>query len=161
MANLNVNKVILGGRLTNDPELKVTPNGINVTTFSMAVNRRGAGDKADFFNVQAWRGTAEFVTKYFRKGSSIMVVGTIQNRQWQDQNGQKHFATDIVADEAYFVDAKSEQGFQPAGEYVPAQPANQAGTQDYMAAQYQAVGQANNQAAPKYEEITGDDELPF
>jgi single-strand DNA-binding protein len=156
MANLNVNKVILGGRLTNDPELKVTPNGINVATFSMAVNRRGAGDKADFFNVQAWRGTAEFVTKYFRKGSSIMIVGTIQNRQWQDQNGQKHFATDIVADEAYFVDAKSE-----GNQAQNAQPVQQ--NQDYMANQYQAMGQqVNRPTAPVYEEITdGDDSLPF
>ena len=153
MANLNVNKVILGGRLTADPELKVTPNGINVASFSIAVNRRGAGDKTDFFNCQAWRGTAEFVTRYFRKGSSIMIVGTIQNRQWTDQNGQKHFATDIVADEAYFVDSKSDgQGFQPT--------ANQTGTQDYMAAQYQAMGQQMGQT-PNCEEITGDEELPF
>jgi single-strand DNA-binding protein len=118
------------------------------------VNRRGAGDKADFFNVQAWRGTAEFVTKYFRKGSSIMIVGTIQNRQWQDQNGQKHFATDIVADEAYFVDAKSE-GNQVSQSGQPVQ-------QDYMANQYQAMGQqVNRPTAPVYEEITESDELPF
>lgn len=149
MSNLNFNKVIMGGRLTGDPELKVTPAGINVASFSIAVNRMGAGDKTDFFNVQAWRNTAEFVTKYFRKGSSILIVGKIQNREWMDKNGQKRYATDIIADEASFVDSRSESG------------QNQQPAQDYMANQYQQLGQANNQAAPMYEEITEDDTLPF
>ena len=109
MANFNFNKVILGGRLTADPELKTTPSGISVCTFTVAVNRRAAGDResaADFLTVTAWRQTAEFVTRYFRKASSICVVGSIQTRTWTDrQTGQKRFATDIVADEAYFVDA--------------------------------------------------------
>lgn len=113
MANFNFNKVILGGRLTADPELKTTPSGISVTSFTVAVNRRFGGKageeaQADFFNVTAWRQTAEFITRYFRKASSICVVGTIQTRTWTDQQGQKRFATEIVADEAYFVDAKSE-----------------------------------------------------
>lgn len=160
MANFNLNKVILGGKLTGDPELRVTPQGINVASFRIAVNRRGAGNNTDFFNVQAWRNTAEFVTKFFRKGSSICIIGTIQNREWTDQQGQKHFATDIIADEATFVDAKSDsQSFQPAGNYQ--QPQNQSAPQDYMASQYQAVGQQVNQTAPMYEEITSEDELPF
>lgn len=157
-SNFNFNKVILGGKMVENPELRVTPQGINVTSFRIAVNRRGAGNNTDFFSVQAWRSTADFVTKYFRKGSSICVVGSIQNREWTDQNGQKRYATDIVADEAYFVDAKSdsvvEQGMQNA------QPVQQ--NQDYMATQYQAMGQQVNQTAPMYEEITDeDDSIPF
>ena len=113
MANFNFNKVILGGRLTADPELKTTPSGISVTSFTVAVNRRYGGKageeaQADFFYVTAWRQTAEFITRYFRKASSICIMGSIQTRTWIDQNGQKRFATEIVADEAYFVDAKSE-----------------------------------------------------
>ncbi|MBQ3592349.1 MAG: single-stranded DNA-binding protein [Clostridia bacterium] len=152
MANFNFNKVTLGGKMVENPELRVTPQGINVTSFRIAVNRRGAGNNTDYFNVQAWRNTAEFVTKYFRKGSSICVVGSIQNREWTDQNGQKRYATEIVADEAYFVDAKSDsQGTQPVQQ-----------NQDYMANQYQAMGQQVNQTAPMYEEITDeDDSLPF
>lgn len=152
MANFNFNKVILGGKMVENPELRVTPQGINTTSFRIAVNRRGAGNNTDFFNVQAWRNTADFVTKYFRKGSSICVVGSIQNREWTDQNGQKRYATDIVADEAYFVDAKSDsQGTQPVQQ-----------NQDYMASQYQAMGQQVNHTAPMYEEIADeDDSLPF
>jgi len=120
MANFNFNKVIVGGRLTADPELQTTPSGVSVTSFTVAVNRRGAKDgAADFLTVTAWRQVAEFVTRYFRKASSICVVGTIQTRSWTDQGGQKHFKTEIVADEAYFVDAKSEM---PAGRPDGVQP---------------------------------------
>lgn len=111
MANLNLNKVIIGGRLTADPELKQTQGGISVCSFSVAVNRRtlpGAEQKADFFNVTAWRQTADFVARYFRKGSSICIVGALQNSSWTDQSGQKHYRTDIVADEVMFVDSKGE-----------------------------------------------------
>ena len=150
MANLNMNKVILGGRLTKDPELKTTQSGTSVAVFGIAVNRQGNSDQTDFFNVKAWRGTAEFITKFFRKGSSICLIGKIQNREWTDQNGQKRYATDIVADEAFFVDSKSE------GQVYQAPPA------DYMAQQYQQMGAAvNKPAAPVYEEITNDEELPF
>jgi single-strand DNA-binding protein len=113
MANFNLNKVILGGRLTSDVELKQTPNGTPVVTFSIAVNRRfqskeNAQQQTDFFNVTAWRATAEFVSRYFRKGSSICVIGSLQNRTWTDQQGAKHYATDVIADEVQFVDSKSE-----------------------------------------------------
>ena len=112
MANFNLNKVILGGRLTGDPELKQTQSGVSVCTFGIAVNRRfnskdsAQQTQADFFNITAWRQSAEFVSKYFRKGSSICVVGTIQNRTWTDQQGVKHYATDIIADEINFVDSE-------------------------------------------------------
>lgn len=109
MANFNFNKVIIGGRLTSDPELKTTPSGVSVTNFSVAVNKKsGEEQQADYFNVQAWRGTAEFITKFFKKGSSICIVGEIHNRKWTDNDGVKHYATEIDADEAFFVDSKGE-----------------------------------------------------
>ena len=121
MANFNFNKVILGGRLTADPELRQNPSGIAVTSFSIAVNRRysknASEQQTDFFNVVAWRQNAEFISRYFRKGSSICVVGTIQNRSWTDQQGQKRYATDIIVDEAHFVDSKGEGSAM--GGYTP------------------------------------------
>jgi single-strand DNA-binding protein len=126
MANFFINKSILGGRLTADPELKNTPTGIAVCSFTLAVNRRFAkeGEQAsDFINCVAWRQTAEFITKYFKKGSSLCVVGAIQTRSWTDNNGQKRYATEVVVDEAMFVDgkndAKQEQGAQPTQTYIP------------------------------------------
>lgn len=147
MANLNFNKVMLGGRLTSAPELKQTQSGVPVCSFSIAVNRRAkAGEErvADFFNVTAWRATAELVYKYFTKGSSILVVGTLQNRSWTDQNGQKHFATDIVADEVSFVDSRGESAAAQADQVGFVPPA------------YTAPAEA-----PKFEEIKQDDDLPF
>lgn len=149
MANFNFNKIILGGRLTADPELKTTPTGVSVTTFTLAVNRNRAKEgtqASDFFTVQAWRGTAEFITRYFRKASSICIVGTVQNRQWTDQQGNKRYSTEIVADEAYFVDSKDEMPIQVTSP--------ETAEQTYIPEQYAA-------AAPKFEEIGNDEELPF
>lgn len=94
MANFNFNKAIIGGRITADPELKTTPAGVPVTSFSVAVNRRFGGKNGeetptDFINVTAWRQQAEFITRYFKKGSSICIVGSIQTRTWTDQQGNK------------------------------------------------------------------------
>lgn len=111
MANLNFNKTFLCGRLTADVELKKTPSGVSVCTFSVAVNRRVAKDmdqKADFINCVAWRNDADFISKYFKKGSSIFLVGNIQNRSWQDNNGVKRYSTEVIVDEVLFVDSKSE-----------------------------------------------------
>ncbi|MBQ6788811.1 MAG: single-stranded DNA-binding protein [Clostridia bacterium] len=169
MANFNFNKVILGGRLTADPELKTTPNGTVVTSFTIAVNRRFGGKngeeaQADFINVTAWRQTAEFITRYFRKASSICVVGSIQTRSWTDQQGNKRYATEVVADEAMFVDAKNEN---PASHGAPAY--GQMG-QGYMPEGYSSFGgqnaapvynNAGGASAPKFEEYTDDDDLPF
>ncbi len=154
MANFNFNKVILGGRLTADPELKTTPSGVSVTSFTVAVNRSFGGKsgeeaQADFFNVTAWRQTAEFITQYFRKASSICIVGSIQTRSWE-RDGQKHYATEIVADEAYFVDAKGEST-APA-QTVYSSPA---------AVLPQIPNAPVVQPAPAMEELKDDDELPF
>lgn len=137
MANFNLNKVIIGGRLTSEPELKTTQSGISVVSFSVAVNRKtkqGEEQKADFFNVVAWRQTAEFVSRYFHKGSSICIVGVLQNSSWQDQKGEKHYRTDIVADEVMFVDSKGDQAaFTPTPGAI----------------------------APNFEDIPTDADLPF
>lgn len=105
---MNLNKVILAGRLTADPELKTTPNGISVCSFSVAVDRRYSKDKkqTDFINVVAWRSTAEFITKYFSKGNSICVCGSIQTRNYTDKNGNKRTAVEVVAEEATFCEGK-------------------------------------------------------
>lgn len=127
MANLNLNKVILGGRLTAEPELKSTPSGISVLTFSVAVNRRhtakSEGDapaqqQADFINCVAWRQTAEFISKYFRRGSGICVIGRIQTRSYTDiATGVKRYVTEVVADEVTFVDSKGDAKAEaPAGQ---------------------------------------------
>ena len=110
MANFNFNKVIIGGRLTQDVELKTTQSGISVVSFSVAVNRKGAERKTDFIDVTAWRNTAEFISKYFSKGSSICIVGTLQKREWTDNNGNKRYVTEVVAEEATFVDSKNDSG---------------------------------------------------
>lgn len=147
MANFNLNKVIIGGRITADVELKQTPAGVPVATFSIAVNRKPGKDgqqQTDFFNVTAWRNTAEFVSKYFGKGSSICIIGSIQNRSWTDQNGQKRTATDIIADEVQFVDSKNDAQGTGAGSphsYIP---------EAYTKPQ-----------GAEYEPVSADDDLPF
>lgn len=108
MASLNLNKVILGGRLTADPELKTTTSGLSVCSFTIAVNRKTADKKADFIECVAWRSTAEFITRYFSKGSSICVCGALQVRAWEDKNGNKRKTTEVIVDEATFVDGKAE-----------------------------------------------------
>ena len=124
MASLNLNKVVLAGHLTATPELRQTPNGLSVTSFSIAVNRRvtkaadgqNAQNSVDFFNLVAWRNVAEFITRYFKKGSAICVTGSIQNRSWTDQQGNKRYATDIVVDEAFFVDNNSANSANMGGD---------------------------------------------
>ena len=105
---MNLNKVILAGRMTADPELKATPNGISVCSFSVAADRRYSKDnkQTDFINVVAWRSTAEFITKYFSKGNSICVCGSIQTRNYTDKNGNKRTAVEVVAEEATFCEGK-------------------------------------------------------
>ncbi len=106
-----MNKVILMGRLTRDPEVRYTQtNNTLVASFSLAVNRRfvrqGEERQADFINVVAWSKQGEFCSKYFKKGQQVGVIGRIQTRNWDDENGQKHYVTEVVAEEAYFADSK-------------------------------------------------------
>jgi len=142
MANFNYNKVILGGRLTSEPELKSTQTGVSVTSFRMAVTRRPGKDgeaQTDFFSVTAWRGTAEFVTKFFHKGSSVCVTGSLQNREYTDKEGNKRTVTEVIADDVAFVDSKADSNAGATYNPYEAAPAT----------------------APKFEEIKDGEELPF
>lgn len=136
MSNLNLNKVIIGGRLTQEPELKTTQSGLSVVSFNIAVNRKakqGEEQKADYFSVTAWRGTADFVGRYFHRGSSICIVGQLQNSSWE-KDGQKHYRTDIIAEEVMFVDSLSER---------------------------RTLAPTTNAPMPNFEEINSDEGLPF
>lgn len=136
------NKVVLIGNLTADPELKATQSGISVCSFSIAVNRPKSKDgdqKCDFINIQAWRQTAEFVCKFFKKGKPILVCGQLQTRSWTDNQGNKRIATEVVADEVSFV------GNNESTEPKP---------QPYMPSAYQT-------SQPQFEEVTNDEGLPF
>ena len=106
-----MNKVILMGRLTRDPEVRYTQtNNTLVASFSLAVNRRfarqGEERQADFIPVVAWSKTGEFCSKYFKKGQQVGVIGRIQTRNWDDDQGQKHYVTEVIAEEAYFADSR-------------------------------------------------------
>ena len=108
-----MNKVILLGRLTKDVDVRYTQaTNIMVASFSLAVNRRFAKEgeerQADFINVVAWSKTAEFCSKYFKKGQQVGIIGRIQTRNWEDDQGQKHYVTEVVAEEVYFADSKRE-----------------------------------------------------
>ena len=138
MASLN--KVVLIGNLTADPEVKQTQSGISVVSFTIAINRRvkkeGQPD-ADFVSVVAWRKTAEIVGQYFKKGKPILVCGSIQSRSYTDNQGNKRYVTEVVADEVGFVESKSESQ-SDASQYVP-----------------EAYSQ------PRFEDVTDDGDLPF
>ena len=116
-----MNKVILVGNLTRDPELITTTNGVSLCRFSLAVQRRFAGQdgerEADFINIVVWRGQADNCYKYLKKGSKCGVVGSLQTRSYDAQDGTKRYSTDVVADEVEFLSTKgssnSEEGFEP------------------------------------------------
>ncbi len=141
MANLN--KVMLIGRLAADPELRRTQSDLAVTSFSVAVNRPYRKDQAqqavDFIDVVAWRNQAEFVTKYFKKGSAIFVSGSLQVRPWKDKDGNNRRSVEVIADDIQFVDSKKDSGAAS----TPAAPSFSTG------------------APSDFEEMTGEDELPF
>ncbi len=148
------NKVILIGNMVADPELKQTAQGTSVCSFSIAINRRTSRNAdpgqqtVDFINIVTWRQTAEFVSKYFKKGKPILVCGQLQTRTWTDQQGNKRYATEVVADEVTFVENKG------AGE------GNANGGSGYAPDAYGAPGYKSS-SAPEFEEVGGDDSLPF
>ena len=152
------NKVILVGNLTADPELKQTPSGVSVCRFSIAVQRRfGRNEQgqtpADFFNIVTWRQSAEFVSRYFKKGRAILVCGQIQNDNWTDAQGVKHYSTSIVADEVTFADSNRGEGNASTGNATAS--GNQYTPDAYGTPTYNSGDNAN------FEEITSDDNLPF
>lgn len=109
-----INCAVIMGRLTADPELRTTSSGVSVTSFCVAVDRNyvrpGEDRQADFINVTAWRQNADFVTRYFRKGSMIAVQGSIQTRTYEDKNGNKRTAVEIVADNISFCGSRNSDG---------------------------------------------------
>ncbi len=153
MADLN--KVILMGHMTADPELKQTASGISVCSFSIGVNRRYSKadqgqQSVDFINIVSWRQQAEFVSRYFKKGSSIVICGSLQTRNWTDNQGQKRYVTEVVADEVSFG--------APAAQN--ANNADKGAAQAYTPTAYGAPA-FNSAPAANFEEIPGDDSLPF
>ena len=143
------NKVILMGRLTADPELKTSQSGTSVTSFNLAVDRRfakeGQEKQADFITIVAWRQTAEFICRYFTKGSAMLVCGELQTRSWTDKDGNKRFATEVVASEVSFCEAKkNSEGTSPAN-HQNASPA-------YVPDAY---------LTPNFESVDSDEGLPF
>lgn len=131
-----LNDLNICGRLVNNPELKTTANGRNITSFPLAVDRDytvNGERKTDFFTVVAWNKTADFVTRFFTKGKSIIINGHLQTRIFDDKNGQKRVSTEIVADTVYFAGDK---------ERTPA-------------------GENSSLSADDFEELSDDDDLPF
>lgn len=158
-----LNIVALIGRLVYDPELKTTPNGVNVCSFRIAVDRsftrKGEERKADFIDVTAWRQTAEFVSKYFQKGSMISVQGRLETRQYQDKNGNNRTATEVIAAKADFCGPKSAEN--PATASYEKQTANnvrEANAAHSAPQQPQSYAQGSTD---DFAEISDADEIPF
>lgn len=152
-----LNCAVLMGRLVADPELRTTTSGISVTSFRIAVERsfvrQGEERQADFIDIVAWRQTAEFVSRYFRKGSMIAVQGSIQTRSYEDKQGNKRTAVEVVADNVSFCGSRAESGTtggnRPYENAAPAAPAAPAAT-------YASGGMGD------FESIEDDDDsLPF
>ena len=153
-----LNVAVIMGRLTADPELRHTASGITVTTFTVAVDRSyakaGTERQTDFIDVVAWRQTAEFVCKYFQKGSMIAVTGSIQVRNYEDKQGNKRKAVEIQANEVSFTGSKRESG-PASGSYAPSPAPSQPAAFNEPAPAY------SSGSSEDFEEFLGDDDLPF
>lgn len=153
-----LNKVILMGRLTADPEHKQTPSGVSVTSFSIAVERNYADKQtgqrqADFINIVAWRGTADMICRFFSKGRLIALEGSIQTRNYEDKNGNKRTAVEVVAEQVYFTGEKSD-----GGQRSSAYPASNFPTPD----SFNEPAKGSGFSIGDFEEIdTDDSDLPF
>ena len=146
-----INNVVLMGRLVATPELRSTGTGVSVASFTIAVERSyakvGEQRQADFIDCVAWRQSAEFITKYFQKGSMIAVTGSIQTRNYEDKNGNKRKAVEVIVDSASFCGSKAETGTS-GGYSAPAAPVAPAPS-------FTAGNESD------FEEISEDDDLPF
>ncbi len=159
-----MNVICLLGRLTADPELRHTQSQIPVTSFSIAVDRayqpKGQEQRqADFINIVAWRQTAEFICRYFHKGQRIALQGSLQSRQYTDKDGNKRTAYEVVAENAFFAESKNSggQGYGNVPGYSAAPRFDAPAGPSYSEAQ-PAFSTASS---GDFEEIVGDDELPF
>ena len=118
-----MNQIVIMGRLTRDPELRHTPNGVAVASFSLAVDRGfspkdGGERQTDFIDVVAWRNTAEFVSKYFAKGQMAAVTGRLQIRDWTDKDGNKRRSAEVIAENVYFTESKKSRDANLGGERI-------------------------------------------
>ena len=168
----SINKVILMGRLTSDPELRQTPNGVSTCRFTVAVdggtNQHTNERRTDFITVNAWRQTAEFVSRYFSKGRLILVEGNLRTGSYDDRNHPdvKHYTCEVTAESVSFGETKSSQG-GGGGNYAPQQFAQPQYNQPAPQPQY--VAPAQNAPAPAvtfgefddFEEVISDGDLPF
>ncbi len=173
-----LNSVNLIGRFTRDPELRTTPNGVSTCSFTIAVDRnfvrQGEERKADFIGCVAWRQTAELISRYFKKGNLIALEGSIQTRSWDDNEGKRHYATDVVVDRIHFVESRSARegrGADYEGGYYNQQPPAQQGGYNQQGGFGQG-GFDQPPSAPSYESSYGglgdpispigtEDDLPF
>lgn len=139
------NKVIIIGNITKDIELKQTPSGVSVASFTVAVNRKykekDGSTTTDFINCVAWRKTADFLAQYFKKGKAILVEGEIQTRSYSDNNGTKHYVTEVIANEVGFVGGKDDGNNDNYGRYVP--------------------DAYKPEATPNFEAVSEEDDFPF
>ncbi len=150
MSALNYNRIMIAGHLSKDPELRQTQAGKSVATYSVAVKK--GTDDADFFDVVSWEAQAEFVCRYFKKGSAIFVEGEIHNRKWEDKNGNKRVSAEITARNVLFVDGKADAAHtQQSAEKPPKNEPQEA----------EQIGFANAPTAADFEDVRGDDDLPF
>ena len=172
-----LNRVILMGRLVSDPELKTTPSGVSVTTFRLAVDRsyvkQGEERKADFFDIVCWRSTAEFVCRYFGKGSMIALEGQLQSRTYQAKDGTNRYVVEVVADNVSFTGERRDQN-RGGSQYGGSQyGGSQYGGSQYNGNQYGGSQQAYQEPAPQpqtsyqsgsnadFQDMPLDDDLPF
>ena len=141
-----MNVVVLMGRLTDNPELRHTSNGVAYTRFSIAINRRSRSDErqTDFINCVAWRQTAEFITNYFHKGQMIAIDGSIQTGRYQDKDGNNRTSFDVVVNNAYFTESKKDSSNSAIQNEQPSAPAS-----------------FSNSDSGDFSEISSDDDLPF
>ena len=148
-----LNNISVMGRLTADPEVRQTPNGVSVCSFTIANDKdfKRDGDAPNWIDCVAWRNNAEFIGKYFKKGSLIVVTGSLQTRQYQDKNGNNRKATEIVVNQQYFAESKRSAEENPGAAFAPAQPAAQPAPVSYTSANASDFT------------VTGDaeDDLPF
>lgn len=147
-----INRVVLMGRLVSDPELKTTQSGVNVTTFRIAVDRSyvkaGEERQADFFDIVAWRYTADFVCKHFRKGSLIAIDGQLQSRTYQAKDGTNRYVVEVIADNASFTGERRDNSGYPQQTPV---------TQGFVETAPSFV----SGSVSDFEEMPADDDLPF
>jgi single-strand DNA-binding protein len=157
-----LNKVILMGRLTADPELRQTPNNISTLTFTVAINRQYQKDRetqTDFISCVAWRQTAEFISRYFSKGKMIIVEGALRSRTYEDKNGSKHYVTEVQVDNVQFGESKN-SGNNSSGDYSSGNTNFQTPKQQETSPQEDSASLAIGNLS-EFEEILGDGQLPF